>query len=111
MIVAKLVLHNRNIRNALGTQASGLYKAVITVLIESSAIYAITSLLFFGPWVAKNNASDIFLPILAQAQVRFYFPGAPRSQWCWYLMIKSGHRPVPHRDTNGQPALIKADKR
>ena len=74
MIVGRLILHGRNFRDAMGTpaRASGLYKAVITILIESSAIYAVTSLLFIGPWIAKNRASDIFLPILAEVQVRSF---------------------------------------
>lgn len=72
MIVTRLVLHGRSFRDAMGTpaRASGLYKAVITILVESSAIYAVTSLLFIGPWIAKNRASDIFLPVLAEIQVR-----------------------------------------
>ena len=72
IIVGRLILHGRNIRRALGTptRTSGLYGAVITILVESSAIYAVTSLLFIGPWIAKNRASDIFLPILAEVQVR-----------------------------------------
>lgn len=75
MIVARLILHGRNLRDAMGTpvRASGLYKAVITILVESSSIYAITSILFIGPWAAKNRASDIFLPILAEVQVRSVF--------------------------------------
>jgi len=71
MIVTRLVLHNREIRSAMGSPSglTGLYKAIITMLIESSALYAANSLLFVGPWGAKNHAADIFLPILAETQV------------------------------------------
>ena len=71
MIVTRLVLHNREIRTAMGAPSglTGLYKAIITMLIESSALYAVNSLLFVGPWGAKNHAADIFLPILAETQV------------------------------------------
>jgi len=71
MISARLILHSRNIRGAMGstTGASSLYRAIVTMLIESSALYAITSLLFIGPYAANNYASDIFLPILAEVQV------------------------------------------
>ena len=48
----------------------GLYKTIITVLVESSAIYAVSSILFVGPWGAKSHVGDIFLPILAETQVR-----------------------------------------
>ena len=72
MIVGRLVLHSRNIRNALGTQAGGggMYKALVTMIIESSALYAVSSILFIVPWGANSWVADIFLPILAQNQVR-----------------------------------------
>lgn len=71
MISARLLLHSRNIRGAMGSTSgvSSLYRAIVTMLIESSALYAVTSLLFIGPYAANNYASDIFLPILAEIQV------------------------------------------
>ena len=74
MIVIRLVLHMRIIRTTKGSPSvhSGLYKGIVTMLIESSALYAVNSLLFIGPWGAGNHASDIFLPILAQTQVRAF---------------------------------------
>ena len=71
MIVTRLVLHSREIRTAMGAPSglTGLYKAIITMLVESSALYAVNSLLFVGPWGAGNHAADIFLPILAETQV------------------------------------------
>lgn len=75
LIVARLAMHSRNIRNAMGAPAgaSGLYETIITVLVESCAIYAVTSLLFVVPWGAKSHVADIFLPILAEVQVRALF--------------------------------------
>ena len=69
MIVTRLILHTRNIMGA----PARVYRAIITMLIESSALYAVNSLLFVGPWGAGNHAADIFLPILAQTQVRPVF--------------------------------------
>ena len=71
MIVIRLVVHSRNIRAAMGvsTGIGGLYKAVVTMLVESCALYAVYSLLFIVPWAAGSHASDTFLPILAQTQV------------------------------------------
>lgn len=55
--------------------AVGMYRAVVTMLVESSALYAVNSLLFVGPWGAGSHVADIFLPILAETQVRaFFFP-------------------------------------
>lgn len=72
MIVTRLILHSRNIRNAMGTaaRATRLYKTVVTMLIESSAIYAASFLLYIGPWGANSSVSDIFFPLLAETQVR-----------------------------------------
>ena len=71
MIVIRLILHTRNIRSAMGTTGSGgFYKAVITMFIESCALYAVTSLLIIGLWVPGNHVSEVFLRILGQTQVR-----------------------------------------
>jgi hypothetical protein len=72
MIVTRLVLHSRNVRTAMGAPrgAAGLYKAIVTMLIESCTLYAVSSLLFVGPWGAGSHIADIFLPILAESQVR-----------------------------------------
>jgi len=71
LIVVRLTMHSRNVRTAMGAPsgATGLYRAIITMLIESSALYAVNSLLFIGPWGAGSHAADIFLPILAETQV------------------------------------------
>ena len=71
MIIIRLILHRRNIRNAMGTPtgAGGLYNAVITMLIESSALYAVCALVFVGPWGAGGYVTDVFSPILGQTQV------------------------------------------
>ena len=67
MIVIRLILHRRNIRNAMGIQdsASGVYNAIITVLVESSALYAVSVLLFIGLWAGNNPSVNVFSPILA----------------------------------------------
>ena len=74
MIVIRLILHGRNVRTATGSPAgiSGLYKAIVTMLIESSAIYAVTSLLVIGLWVVGSHAVNTFLPILSEIQVRTF---------------------------------------
>ena len=76
MIVIRLVLRSRNIRNAMGAPAitTGLCKAALTVLVESSALYALSFLLFIVPWAAGSTVSVIFLPILANVQVRVFCP-------------------------------------
>ena len=84
MIVIRLVLHGRNFRAATGAAAgiAGLYKAVSTMLIESCALFAVSSMVVVGALVGVGNEDrpkiyypgscvvDIFFPILAENQVR-----------------------------------------
>ena len=70
MIVVRLVLHSRNVGTAMGSPRGfgGLYKTIITMLVESSALYAVSSVLV----VAQRNSGIVhtFSPILCQTQVR-----------------------------------------
>ena len=73
MIVVRLILHTGNIRTSMGNSGTnGLYRVIVTMLVESSVIYAVTSLLFLVPWTAGNPTANIFLPILGHAQVRSF---------------------------------------
>ena len=90
MIVTRLVLHGRNIRTATGSQVgiSGLYKTISTMLIESCALFAVSSLVVVAALVRAGNmfrmdiyypgsyVLNIFFPILAEIQVRAF----PRPQ-------------------------------
>ena len=86
MIVIRLILHGRQIRTAtwpaVGT--SGLYKTVSTMLVESCALFAVSSLVVVAALAAYENSwnevvyfpggyvVDIFFPILAETQVRTF---------------------------------------
>lgn len=72
MIVVRLALHSRNFRNATGGPV-GTYKAIITMFIESCALYAVTFLLFIGVWGPSNPLQLPIFPILAATQVRIVF--------------------------------------
>ena len=81
MIAIRLILHNREVITAVGlTGTDGLCRAIVTMLVESSALYAVTSLLYVGPWGAGSHAANIFLPCLCQIQVRaFSRPSSDKS--------------------------------
>ena len=72
MILARLVRHSGNVRKAIGasTRIGGLCKTAATLLVESFALYAVSYILFIGPWGANSGATNIFFPILVEAQVR-----------------------------------------
>ena len=73
MIVIRLVLYTRDIRSVTGEAGiGGLCKTIVTILIESCALYTVSSLLIIGPWAARNYVVEAFFPILAEAQVRAF---------------------------------------
>ena len=103
MIVIRLILHTRNTRTALGiTGIGGLCKAVIAMLIESCALYAVSSLLVIGPWSTENPVTNAFFPILSQIQVRV----SPRLQSLNEVSNMTadwiGHRSTAHHSTSCQ---------
>jgi hypothetical protein len=71
MVVARLVLYSWNVRAATGspTGTSGVYKSVATMLIESSALFAVSSLLVIVLWAIDHPVVYVFTHILAQTQV------------------------------------------
>ena len=110
MIVTRLIRHSRNIRIAMGASArvGGLYKTAITMLVESCALYAVSYILFIGPWAIGNPVSNIFFPILAETQVRGVYGFLHHGPWM--LLSKNnlgtGHCPVPHHFKGRQPDSI-----
>ena len=105
MIVIRLILHTRNIRTAMGgTGTGGLCKAIVTMLIESSTLYAVSSLLVVGQ--SSAGAADIFLPILAETQVRtFPRPRSPGSS-SDAAANRAGHRSATHHSTSRQQERV-----
>ena len=91
MLVTRLTLHKRNIRNAMGASsgAGELYKTTVSILIESSAIFFIGLVLFLATWATRSPAQYIFLQILAQIQVRTIFTGPQTMMRHGWLIIAS----------------------
>lgn len=71
MIVIRLVRHRRNIKKAMGASAgvSGLYESIVTILVESCALYTVASLLYLGPWGAGSTLEYLFSAVLVESQV------------------------------------------
>ena len=71
MIVIRLLLHVRSTRKAMGVSGNGgFHSAIITMLIESCAIYSVSLVLIIGPLVAGHPIVYFFVFILPQTQVR-----------------------------------------
>ena len=79
MIIIRLILHARDTHIALGiTGIGGLCKAIVTMLIESCALYTTSSLLVVGTWGIQIGTLGFFLPIFSQVQVRAFLRPNPQ---------------------------------
>ena len=78
MIVIRLVVHIRDVRGATGAsgESSGPHTAtaaVVTMLVESYALYAIALLLFIAAWAVESELLYFFSRVLGAIQVRSVF--------------------------------------
>jgi len=108
MITVRLVLYGRNVRAATGSTAGigGLYKTITTMLIESSAIFGVSSLLAIVTWGVDTPAVNVFLPILGEAQVRAFpsirlLDGMSHATTEW-----AGYRFTTHHSTGCQQERV-----
>ena len=72
MITTRLVLHSRNIRQATGALdgATGLYSTIVTILVESCALYAAALVFYVVPFTIGSWFGFIPVRIIAHVQVR-----------------------------------------
>ena len=91
MIAVRLVLHNRNIRGAGALAAtSGVYKAIVTILVESFALNAVAVLLFTVLLATQNPAMFAFTTVVPGTQVRGIFASfSPTTifRYCYLIMV------------------------
>ena len=107
MIVIRLILHTRNIRNAMGISGiGGMCKAVATMLIESCALYAVISLLVIIPLAIQNYIMDIFFPVLAETQVCDCLYPRSSDRLANGTTDWTGHRFTAHHSTGRQQECI-----
>jgi len=120
MIVIRLMLHGRNIRAATGSAAgiSGLCKTVSTMLIESCALFAVSSLVVVAALVGTTGFDssqtfyrgayvvDMFFPILAEIQVRASSQPQSPGQLSNVTAGWAGDRSTAHCSTGRQPERV-----
>ena len=111
MIITRLVLHIKNIRGATRAPdgSSSLHTAaatVVTMLIESYALYTIALLVYVVPWAYQNWAMAIFSGISGAGQVSavLTFPhyNVTLCHRC-LILLHIGHRSVSHHSTSRGP--------
>lgn len=78
MIIIRLVLYSRNMRKAMGPSygTSRLYRDIITMLIESYALYALAFLTYAVPWALDSYVASTVSKLLGSAQVCGFPPDA-----------------------------------
>lgn len=71
IIAWRLLLHSRSFEKAVGSTSAitSMCRSIVTMLIESCALYAVASLCFIVPYAMSNYASAIFLPMLSRIQI------------------------------------------
>lgn len=74
MIVARLILRNRTVQNAVESlpPPDGLIGFVSTILTESCALYSIASVLYITLWIIDSYIVNYIIPIFEASQVRAY---------------------------------------
>lgn len=108
MIVVRLILHGRRFPVATESTAGigGLYKAIAAMLIESSALFAVTSLLVIGPMGAGSAVTSMFFPVLAETQVRTFPKLQSLGESPGVTADWTGHRPTTHHSASRQQARV-----
>ena len=81
MIVTKLILHRKNLQHAIGTSnaATRVYTTIVTMLVESYALYAITLLSVVVTSALQSVGVYVTGKILTNVQVCTIFPFSQRS--------------------------------
>ena len=99
IIVIRLIIHARRTRAALGMAGiGGLYKSIVTMLVESSALYGVSSLLVIVPLAAgANPIVDFSLSVLRETQVRDFPSLQSSGRLPNATMDRIGYRPTAHR--------------
>ncbi|KAF5336393.1 hypothetical protein D9611_006733 [Ephemerocybe angulata] len=71
LISVRLIIHQLTIKRTMGTDSDSLklYTSLWTILVESSALYAVFSLMFIVTFGINHPSGIMFLPILGQIQV------------------------------------------
>ena len=105
MIVARLIRYIGNIRTAMGrTEIGGLCKAIVITFIESSALYAASSLLVVGR--SNVGTTVVLLPILAETQVRAFSRPQSLDGLSDVRVDWTGHRSAAHHPTIRQQECV-----
>ncbi|EGN92251.1 hypothetical protein SERLA73DRAFT_164145 [Serpula lacrymans var. lacrymans S7.3] len=69
LITIRLLMHKRRLQTILGAAHAAQYTGIATLLIESSALYALWSIIFLVLYAINNPVQFVFLASLAEVQI------------------------------------------
>ncbi|TFK40274.1 hypothetical protein BDQ12DRAFT_734277 [Crucibulum laeve] len=68
-IVTRLLYYRRRTSKALGTAYGAQYTSIAAMVVESAALYSISSILFLVPFILNHPIQNTFLQMLSPVQV------------------------------------------
>jgi hypothetical protein len=86
--------------------STGLYTAIVTILVESCAPYAVAYMLTIGFFAAGSNYTAVFSPSTGVIQVRdvlAFFWRVAVSEYCNLNADETGYCPVLHNSAGRGP--------
>ena len=107
MIVIRLIMHIRNIRNAIGASdgSGGLHTVaptVIMMLIESYALYAGVLLAYIILWAVNSWVVNLLDGAIAVSQARIVFTIHDAVLVCRLIQLHAGHRSISDHSSSRQ---------
>lgn len=103
-IVARLLYFRYRISSSLGPGYGTQYTTIAAMIVESAAVYSISSLLFLVPFIVNHPIQNVFLGMLSPAQVNFVVWSFPLECTSYIL---AGHCPsVDHMACGRRKGLV-----
>lgn len=102
MIVVRLAMHDRSFRKITETRATAgrLYKAVITILIESCALHAVSFLLCVIPWSTGSSVTTLFYTSFTGMQVCTAFSFSRHAAILAHFYLIATNRSLPRSSSS-----------
>lgn len=68
LIVGRLLIHRRQIAQALGPSHASSYTNIAAILIESASLYTVFAIMFLVPFGLSSSLANVFLQTVSQVQ-------------------------------------------
>lgn len=68
LIVGRLLIHRRQIAQALGPSHASSYTNIAAILIESASLYTLFAIMFLVPFGLSSSLANVFLQTVSQVQ-------------------------------------------